>query len=67
LKSSERSEYDWTKLKKIERYKELISLRDKEARKKGFQNIAEWELEVYEGSIRDLPTPAHGGETGDSL
>lgn len=67
LKSSERSEYDWTKLKKIERYKELISLCDKEARKKGFQNITEWELEVYEGSIRDLPTPAHGGETGDSL
>lgn len=55
LKSSERSEYNWTKLDKIERYRELISLCDKAAREKKSQSIAEWELEVYEGSIRDLP------------
>jgi hypothetical protein len=59
MKSSERAEYDWTKLDDIERYKELISLCDKKAREKGSRNIAEWELEVYEGSIRDWPTPVH--------
>jgi hypothetical protein len=66
LKSGERSEYDWTKLDKIERYKELMSLCDKEAREKGSRSIAEWELKVYESSIRNLRTPTHGGETGDA-
>src|SRR6266849_2782445 len=61
-----RSEYDWTKLDDIEKYQELISLCDKKAREKGSRNIAEWELEVYEGSIRDLPTPPHRGENSDS-
>jgi hypothetical protein len=56
---SRRSEYDWTKLDDIEKYKELISLCDKKAREKGSRNIAEWELELYEGSIRDWPTPLH--------
>ena len=63
---SKRSEYDWTKLDDIEKYKELISLGDKKAREKGSRNIAEWELEVYEGSIRDWPTPTPSGEAGDS-
>src|SRR5229473_6023302 len=52
LKSSERSAYDWTKLDDIERYKELISKCAEVARARN-KNIAEWELENYEGSIRD--------------
>jgi hypothetical protein len=54
LKSSERSEYDWTKLDNIEKYKELIRMCHEEAKPK-YQNVAEWELETYEGSIRDSP------------
>ena len=65
MKSSERSEYDWTKLDDIEKYKELIRMCDKEAKPK-YQNIAEWELETYEGSIRDSP-PLNLREAGNRV
>jgi hypothetical protein len=52
LKSSERSEYDWTKLDDIDKYKELIIRCDKVAREAEYQNIAEWELKVYKDLIR---------------
>lgn len=51
LKSSERSEYDWTKLDDIDKYKELIAMCDKVARAQ-YPNIAEWELKVYGDLIR---------------
>lgn len=47
LKSSERSEYDWTKLDDIEKYKKLIGMCEKVARGEKYENIAEWELGVY--------------------
>ena len=50
LKWSERSQYDWTKIDDIEKYKELISRCDHKARERGCENIAEWELEVYKES-----------------
>ena len=52
LKWNERSQYDWTKLDDIEKYKELISRCDEVARKEKYRNIAEWELKVYGDLIR---------------
>jgi len=50
LRWNERSQYDWTKLDDIEKYKELISRCAHKARERGCENIAEWELEVYKES-----------------
>jgi hypothetical protein len=52
LRWKERAQYDWTKLDDIEKYKELISRCGKVAREGKYQNIAEWELNVYKELIR---------------